>query len=92
MHTSPEPSSENIPATGRVKPSRMVATAVMIAPPIMNGRRLPNLDFELSASTPALQDLSTKMAERERIDYTNERLNDETRKRPSDEHDGHVGF
>lgn len=53
-HTNPDPSSENIPATGRVKPNSIVATAVMIAPPTMNGRRLPNLDFELSASTPVL--------------------------------------
>ena len=60
-HTSLDPSSENMPATGRVKPNRTVATAVMIAPPIMNGRRLPNLDLELSARTPVLDDLSAKV-------------------------------
>ena len=61
VHTSLDPSSENTAATGRVKPNRMVATAVIMAPPIMNGRRLPNLDFELSASTPVLYSLSTKV-------------------------------
>jgi hypothetical protein len=76
--TSPEPSSENIPATGRVKPNSTVAMAVTIAPPIMNGRRLPNLDFELSASTPVLYKLSGETVERESDNHTNERLNDKT--------------
>jgi len=78
VFTSVDPSSENMPATGRVKPNRTVATAVMIAPPIMNGRRLPNFDFELSASTPELHDLSTRVVEQRGSDYTNEGLNDET--------------
>ena len=47
-----DPSSENIPATGRVNPKRIVVAAVTIAPSIMNGCHPPNLDFELPASTP----------------------------------------
>ena len=79
VRTSPDPSSENIPAMGRVKPNRTVAAAVIMAPPIINGRRLPNLDFELSARTPTLYNLSVGRSDGETADCTDDWLNDETR-------------
>lgn len=43
---------ENIVVKLRVKPSKSIDKQQMSVPPIMYGRRRPNLDFVLSAITP----------------------------------------
>lgn len=50
--TEDDPGVVNKAASGRVYPNRRVAKQHIAAPIHIKGRRLPNRDFELSASTP----------------------------------------
>ncbi len=50
--TAVEPHDVSIEAKGLVKPRRSIAAVQIKTPSSMYGLRRPNLDFELSASTP----------------------------------------
>ncbi len=89
MDTAEDPHVVMIEAKFRVKPRRMIAMEQRATPAAMYGLLRPKRDLELSAMTPAPRSVNKGDGERRLVRQTDEGLDDEARKGPSDKDEGH---